>query len=64
MADLKKEIDKMVGVKKVYTKRFVIHDVNKLEKIAEEIGSDVNKLMDLSFKKLIKEYEDGKAAIK
>ena len=54
----------MVGVKKVYTKRFVIHDVNKLEKIAEEIGSDVNKLMDLSFKKLIKEYEDGKAAIK
>lgn len=57
---LKQEVDAVVGIKKVYTKRFYILDVNRLEEIAAEAGTDINKLMDLAFRKLISEYDDKK----
>lgn len=54
---LKAEVDAKVGIKKVYTKRFYVLDVEKLERLAEITGTDVNKLMDLAFDKLIQENE-------
>lgn len=58
--ELRKEVDAVVGIKKIYTKRFYIEDVNRLQEIAKEAGTDVNKLMDLAFSKLILEYDGAK----
>ena len=51
--EMKDKIDRMVGKKKPYTKRFIENDMNTMDALAVVFGTDTQKLLDLAIKEFI-----------